>query len=173
VVEGSPGDGEYAVIKRLDAAVITHRSAEPRQARSQQASASAIDHPRPSVTIVKTSGLTSAQMASTNDSGAGRSKIKLRSTTMTLRRSLSWQAGPGPPRGCDATGIWHRGLPWAGCSILAARRSELRDIRSRALERGFHVTAMPAAAQATRLMTTTWTRSRVQLQTRSNYFRLE
>jgi hypothetical protein len=61
---------------------------------------------------------------------------------------VSGLLGPG---GCDAGSTWHRGLPWAGCSILAAHASELNALRSQALERGFHVTAMPAAAQATRV----------------------
>ncbi len=56
--------------------------------------------------------------------------------------------GPG---GSDASGTWHRGLPWAGCAILAADKTELVSLRRQALERGFHVTAMPAAAQATRV----------------------
>jgi hypothetical protein len=61
---------------------------------------------------------------------------------------VSGLLGPG---GCDASGTWHRGLPWAGCSILTAHASELVALRSKALERSFHVTAMPAAAQATRV----------------------
>jgi hypothetical protein len=60
-------------------------------------------------------------------------------------------AGLLGPGGSDASGNWHRGLPWAGCSILAADGTELVALRGQALERGFHVTAMPAAAQATRV----------------------
>src|SRR5579875_134651 len=56
--------------------------------------------------------------------------------------------GPG---GRDASGTWHRGLPWAGCSVLGAEPAELLALRQRALAQGFHVTAMPAAAQATRV----------------------
>jgi hypothetical protein len=56
--------------------------------------------------------------------------------------------GPGGP---DAAGQWHPGLPWAGCSILAATAAELAAIRQQALERQLLAADMPAAAQATRV----------------------
>ena len=56
--------------------------------------------------------------------------------------------GPGGP---DATGQAHAGLPWAGCSILAATADELAAIRQQALERQLLAADMPAAAQATRV----------------------
>ena len=56
--------------------------------------------------------------------------------------------GPGGP---DAAGQWHPGLPWAGCSILAASSAELSVIRQRALDRKLLAADMPAAAQATRV----------------------
>jgi Protein of unknown function (DUF2000) len=34
--------------------------------------------------------------------------------------------GPGGP---DAAEVWHPGLPWAGCSILAASSAQLAEIR--------------------------------------------
>src|ERR1700759_2158966 len=56
--------------------------------------------------------------------------------------------GAGGP---DASGHWHPGLPWAGCSILAADSAELTAIREQAIERQLLAADMPAAAQATRV----------------------
>ncbi len=57
-------------------------------------------------------------------------------------------AGPGGP---DAAGQSHPGLPWAGCSILAATAAALAAIRQQALDRQLLAADMPAAAQATRV----------------------
>jgi Spy/CpxP family protein refolding chaperone len=54
--------------------------------------------------------------------------------------------GPGGP---DASDHWHPGLPWAGCSILAASSAQMAAIRQQALERRWLAADMPAAAQAT------------------------
>jgi hypothetical protein len=56
--------------------------------------------------------------------------------------------GPGGP---DAAEQWHTGLPWAGCSILAASSAELVAMRRQAIERQLLAADMPAAAQATRV----------------------
>jgi hypothetical protein len=56
--------------------------------------------------------------------------------------------GPGGP---DAAGQGHPGLPWAGCSILAATAAELAAIRQQGLDRQLLAADMPAAAQATRV----------------------
>src|SRR5580704_13677437 len=40
--------------------------------------------------------------------------------------------GPGGP---DVSDHWHPGLPWAGCSILAASSAQLAAIRQQALDR--------------------------------------
>ena len=56
--------------------------------------------------------------------------------------------GPGGP---DASDHWHPGLPWAGCSILAATPDQLAAIRQRAIDRQVLAADMPAAAQATRV----------------------
>ncbi len=56
--------------------------------------------------------------------------------------------GPG---GSDAADHWHPGLPWAGCSILAASSIELAAIRQQAIDRRLLAVDMPAAAQATRV----------------------
>ena len=56
--------------------------------------------------------------------------------------------GPG---GNDASDQWHPGLPWAGCSILAASPDELTTIREKAINRQFLAADMLAAAQATRV----------------------
>jgi hypothetical protein len=52
----------------------------------------------------------------------------------------------------DAEGNAHPGLPWAGCTVLAADSATLRTIRQRATARAdFFVADMPAAAQQTRV----------------------
>jgi Protein of unknown function (DUF2000) len=56
--------------------------------------------------------------------------------------------GPGGP---DATEVWHPGLPWAGCSILAGSSAQLGTIRRQALDRRFLAADMAAPAQATRV----------------------
>ncbi len=56
--------------------------------------------------------------------------------------------GPG---GSDASDHWHPGLPWAGCSILAASSVELAAIRRQAIDRRLLAADMPGAAQATRV----------------------
>ena len=56
--------------------------------------------------------------------------------------------GPGGP---DASEQWHPGLPWAGCSILAASAAQIALIRQQAIDRKLLVADMPAAAQATRV----------------------
>ena len=56
--------------------------------------------------------------------------------------------GPGGP---DASDQWHPGLPWAGCSILAASSAQLAAIRQQAIDRRLLAADMPAAAQATRV----------------------
>ena len=56
--------------------------------------------------------------------------------------------GSGGP---DASDHWHPGLPWAGCSILAARPDQLATIRRQAIDRQLLVADMAAAAQVTRV----------------------
>jgi hypothetical protein len=57
--------------------------------------------------------------------------------------------GPGGP---DASGYHHPGLPWAGCSILAADEVTLREIRNRAVAApGLLVVDMPQPAQTNRV----------------------
>ncbi|MFG1699753.1 DUF2000 domain-containing protein [Nonomuraea sp. NPDC049309] len=52
----------------------------------------------------------------------------------------------------DAGGAAHPGLPWAGCSVLAADAATLHTIRTKAAASGTcHVADMPAAAQHTRV----------------------
>jgi hypothetical protein len=54
----------------------------------------------------------------------------------------------------DADGNAHPGLPWAGCTVLAADVDTLRTIRAKAAARpDFFVADMPAAAQQTRVYT--------------------
>jgi hypothetical protein len=54
----------------------------------------------------------------------------------------------------DADGNTHPGLPWAGCTVLAADADTLRTIRAKAAARpDFFVADMPAAAQQTRVYT--------------------
>lgn len=57
--------------------------------------------------------------------------------------------GPG---GLDAAGGHHRGLPWLGCTILAASGDELRSVRTRAMARtDLYVVDMAEPAQAVRV----------------------
>jgi hypothetical protein len=52
----------------------------------------------------------------------------------------------------DADGTAHPGLPWAGCSVLAADAETLRALRAKAVaSAGTFVADMPAAAQHTRV----------------------
>jgi hypothetical protein len=52
----------------------------------------------------------------------------------------------------DADGAAHPGLPWAGCSVLAADSETLRAVRAKAAaSAGTFVADMPAAAQHTRV----------------------
>ncbi|GAB2594730.1 DUF2000 domain-containing protein [Microlunatus antarcticus] len=56
------------------------------------------------------------------------------------------------PAAVDADGSVHPGLPWAGCSVLAATTEQLAAIRARAITRpDLFVADMPADAQATRV----------------------
>ncbi|WP_129336635.1 DUF2000 domain-containing protein [Cellulomonas endophytica] len=56
------------------------------------------------------------------------------------------------PDGTDAGGSRHPGLPWAGCSVLAAPAGRLREVRDRAAASlGVFVADMPVAAQTTRV----------------------
>lgn len=56
------------------------------------------------------------------------------------------------PDAVDADGSTHAGLPWAGCSVLAASVEQLTAIRSKAAgSDGVLVVDMPEAAQLTRV----------------------
>jgi hypothetical protein len=64
------------------------------------------------------------------------------------------QAVPGllGPDAKDAAGDCHPGLPWAGCTILAASSSQLAAIRRKAVTTaGVFVADMPSVAQSTRV----------------------
>jgi hypothetical protein len=57
--------------------------------------------------------------------------------------------GPDVP---DADGVAHAGLPWLGCTVLAAGPEKLAAIRAKAVAADdVHVADMPAAGQATRV----------------------
>ncbi len=56
------------------------------------------------------------------------------------------------PDAKDADGNTHPGLPWAGCTVLAAPTGRLGEIRTRAAESlGVFVADMPVQGQATRV----------------------
>jgi hypothetical protein len=56
------------------------------------------------------------------------------------------------PDAQDAAGSPHPGLPWAGCSVLAADSARLAELRDRAEEAlGVFVSDMPDEAQVTRI----------------------
>jgi len=70
-----------------------------------------------------------------------------------LSASVGWAVpnlvGPG---GVDASGGHHHGLPWLGCTVLAASSEELRSIRTRAVAReDLYVVDMAEPAQAVRV----------------------
>jgi hypothetical protein len=61
-------------------------------------------------------------------------------------------AGLLGPAAHDAVGGTHPGLPWAGCTVLAADADTLRTIRDKAAaQEGTFVADMPEAAQQTRV----------------------
>lgn len=61
-------------------------------------------------------------------------------------------AGLLGPDAVDADGSAHPGLPWAGCSVLAAPTERLGAIRAKAVASpGVHVADVPAAAQTNRV----------------------
>lgn len=54
--------------------------------------------------------------------------------------------------GPDADGTHHPGLPWAGCSVLAAGAEQLTNVRRKASDvDGILVVDMPVAAQTNRV----------------------
>lgn len=54
--------------------------------------------------------------------------------------------------GADAAGEMHPGLPWAGCTVLAASAEKLANARSKAVAAdGLLVVDMPLAAQTNRV----------------------
>lgn len=56
------------------------------------------------------------------------------------------------PDGTDAEGASHPGLPWPGCTVLAASEDQLIEIRRRAVAAGgLHVCDTPASAQTNRV----------------------
>lgn len=60
--------------------------------------------------------------------------------------------GLAGPDATDAAGGVHPGLPWAGCTVLAAPSADLARLRARAAASDdVHVADMPAAAQHTRV----------------------
>lgn len=61
-------------------------------------------------------------------------------------------AGLLGPDAVDASGSVHPGLPWAGCTVVAASPEQLRAIRAKAAgSADVFVADMPAAAQSTRV----------------------
>jgi hypothetical protein len=56
------------------------------------------------------------------------------------------------PDAVDSAGDIHPGLPWAGCSILAASAEQIASVRQKAVASlGVFVADMPAEAQNTRV----------------------
>lgn len=56
------------------------------------------------------------------------------------------------PDGADGSGAVHPGLPWAGCSILAAGPRALRELRAKAAGKdSLFMVDMPAQAQTSRV----------------------
>lgn len=68
--------------------------------------------------------------------------------------AVTGSAVPGllGPEAKDTAGDRHPGLPWAGCSVLAASSSEIATIRAKATEaEGVLMADMPSLAQSTRV----------------------
>jgi hypothetical protein len=56
------------------------------------------------------------------------------------------------PDGEDASGVPHPGLPWAGCTVLAAGGDVLREIRGKAATKEqMFIVDMPEQAQTSRV----------------------
>ncbi|GAA0527459.1 DUF2000 domain-containing protein [Streptomyces antimycoticus] len=56
------------------------------------------------------------------------------------------------PDGTDGSGAGHPGLPWAGCSILAAGPEALRELRAKAAGKDdLYLVDMPGQAQTSRV----------------------
>lgn len=67
----------------------------------------------------------------------------------TTGKMVDGLIGPGGP---DGSGAHHAGMPWAGCSVLAAPAEAVAAVRARAAAaEGVLVVDMPAVAQATRV----------------------
>jgi hypothetical protein len=67
----------------------------------------------------------------------------------SVGRAVPNLVGPG---GLDASGGAHHGLPWLGCTVLAAPGDSLRAIRTRAAARDdLYLVDMAAPAQAVRV----------------------
>jgi hypothetical protein len=67
-------------------------------------------------------------------------------TTGALVDGLIARGGP------DASGADHPGLPWAGCTVLAASAEQLANVRAKAvIDDGLLIVDMPLAAQTNRV----------------------
>ncbi len=81
--------------------------------------------------------------------GAGSAANAIACVAATVGDSVAGIVGPA---GTDASGGMHPGLPWPGCTILAADAREIATVRAKARGReGLLVVDMPAAAQTTRV----------------------
>jgi Protein of unknown function (DUF2000) len=70
-------------------------------------------------------------------------------TAAQVGSSVAGLLGPGGP---DADGGVHPGLPWAGCTVLAASAEQLRDLHRKAAGAlGVWAVGMPASAQTNRV----------------------
>jgi hypothetical protein len=65
-------------------------------------------------------------------------------------KALPELLGPG---GADASGVAHPGLPWAGCTVLAANADSLRELRMKAATESEEmlIVDMPEPAQTSRV----------------------
>lgn len=80
---------------------------------------------------------------------AGRAVNAAACVTAATQAAVTGLLGEG---GFDADGTAHVGLPWAGCTVLAADPDKLRQIRDKALRReDIFVADMPQVAQETRV----------------------
>lgn len=79
----------------------------------------------------------------------GRAANAAACTAAAVGKALPDLLGPG---GADASGTAHAGLPWAGCSVLAADAATLRELRAKAAAKDdLLIVDMPEPAQTSRV----------------------
>ncbi|MBP2325246.1 hypothetical protein JOF56_005631 [Kibdelosporangium banguiense] len=80
---------------------------------------------------------------------AGRMVNAVACIAASTGQAVTGLIGPGGP---DASGQYHPGLPWAGCSVLRATPGQIAEIREKAVtSAGVLLADMPMSAQTNRV----------------------